>query len=42
MIWKIVKWTTLVMGILICGIIIGLIGNMGIAYYLLEFLNVSI
>jgi len=42
MIWKIVKWTTLVIGVLISGILIGLIGNMGIAYYLLEFLNVSI
>lgn len=42
MIWKIVRWIVLVMGILICGISIGIIGNIGITYYLLEFLNVSI
>ena len=42
MIWKIVKWITLVIGVLISGIFIGIIGNMGIMYYLLEYLNVSI
>ena len=36
------KWIVLCFMILLCGTIIGLMGNIGIMYYLLEYLNVSI
>ena len=39
---EIAKWIVLVMMILLCGIMIGLIGNIGIMWYLLEYLNIPI
>jgi hypothetical protein len=42
MIRKIVKGIVLVIGVMTCGFGIGLIGSMGIMYYLFEYLNVSI
>jgi len=37
-----IEWIVLVIGVLICGTMIGLMGNIGIMWYLFEYLNVSI
>ena len=39
---KTVEWIVLIVIVLVSGLMIGLIGNIGIMYYLLEYLNVSI